>query len=563
MPASMHQKISHIQECLSNRHCVVSVTGEYADCVLPTQKLMTKVLRAEADGMFKDGFTPSQARSKMKSSVSVAQLPTLKHFQNRYRHNKMLENNCPTKMATLLMEKCFACDVEETKYFSFGYDVANGYPDVGYGGDSGPFMVGVTTKALLHQMNRDPSTFIFHWDATYKINSKAFPVLICGISDLARQFHPVAFFLLSKESHNEYTWAMNELQMIYEAVVGLPLKIKYTMADAARAPLISIQAVADELGVEKILMCFYHCVASIKKKLGGVSIMTKGLVYRHVYNMHYSRSEAEMRHHWASAQDAWSRDAVLVQREFVPYFSAQWVHSEFSAWQVFHSPSGFSTTNNPCETFNKHFKDVYTNRQVHGLCATLTIVGGVAEDYSTFKSPSFAIRASPGNNLMRRSHRLRKFGLLEAVPTDERLNYSLEKYCFLEASREEANAGIQADAVSSSTVSDEDAAIANAYYYNSTTNNARHEVVCSGNQQPWYGWRVCTTPDNLRCECNYFYKHAHCCHLVFALNLQEKDMYGNPLPQATFDRANTSRRPSSTRFGGRSRSRVGGALSLQ
>ncbi|RHY48908.1 hypothetical protein DYB38_009854 [Aphanomyces astaci] len=42
---------------------------------------------------------------------------------------------------------------------------------------------GITTKQLLHGMNRDPSTFIFHWDATYKINSMAYPVLICGMTD--------------------------------------------------------------------------------------------------------------------------------------------------------------------------------------------------------------------------------------------------------------------------------------------------------------------------------------------------------------------------------------------
>ncbi|KAH9162218.1 hypothetical protein LEN26_001036 [Aphanomyces euteiches] len=444
-------------------------------------------------------------------------------------------------MASLLMEKRFTFDVEETKYFTFGYDIDNGYPHVGYGGESGPFMVGVTTKMLLHKMNRDPSTFIFHWDATYKISSKAFPVLICGISDVARQFHPVAFFLLSKESQNEYTWAMNELQMIYDAVVGWPMKIKYTMADAAQAPLLSIQAFTDELGVEKILMCFYHCVANVKKRLAGASITMKGLVYRHLYNMHYSRSEAEMRHHWAVAQDAWSRDAVLVQKGFVDYFSRQWILSEFSAWQVFHSPSGFATTNNPYETFNKHFKDVYTSRNVHGLCATLNIIGEVAEEYSTFKSPPFALQASPSYKLVRRSHRLKAFGLLEEVSTNERfeipagevlvksivpttaitLAYTFE-YGFMEASREEAEAAIRAEAIPGSVESAEDVEIANAYYYNSTTNNTRHEVVCSGNHQPWYDWRVCTTPGILRCECNYFYKHGHCCHLVFALSLKKR-----------------------------------------
>ncbi|CAK4154888.1 unnamed protein product [Aphanomyces euteiches] len=125
------------------------------------------------------------------------------------------------------------------------------------------------------------------------------------------------------------------------------------------------------------------------------------------------------------------------------------------------------------------------------------------------------------------------FGLLEEVSTDERFEipagevlvksivpttaitsaYTFE-YGFMEASREEAEAAIRAEAIPGSVESAQDVEIANAYYYNSTTNNTRREVVCSGNHQPWYGWRVCTTPGILRCECNYFYKHGHCCHLV-------------------------------------------------
>ncbi|RHY89252.1 hypothetical protein DYB37_011602 [Aphanomyces astaci] len=73
---------------------------------------------------------------------------------------------------------------------------------------------GITTKQLRNEPR--PSTFIFHWDATYKINSMAYPVLICGMTDPGGRFHPVAFFVIVEESTDEYEWAMRELMKVYE-----------------------------------------------------------------------------------------------------------------------------------------------------------------------------------------------------------------------------------------------------------------------------------------------------------------------------------------------------------
>ncbi|KAF0683833.1 Aste57867_24149 [Aphanomyces stellatus] len=132
---------------------------------------MTMAIRIQADNLFDLGYTPSQARHKLKSTVPYAKMPTLKKFQNRYRYfqyHKMMEHSNTFVMANLLVGGQYHNSVDDTKAFSFGYQVEDGYTSVGYGGATGPFKVGITTKKLLWQMDRDPTSFVFHWTARTK-----------------------------------------------------------------------------------------------------------------------------------------------------------------------------------------------------------------------------------------------------------------------------------------------------------------------------------------------------------------------------------------------------------
>ncbi|RHZ32380.1 hypothetical protein DYB31_011804 [Aphanomyces astaci] len=205
--------------------------------------------------------------------------------------------------------------------------------------------VGITTKALLRCMHRDPSSFVFHWDATYKINALAYPVLICGITDPSGNFHPVAFFLIGRESTDEYEWAMKQLMAVYETVVGSCLQLHYVMADAALAPVGALKTLQPQLGIKAILkailMCFYHCVACVNKRLGVVPTSVKALVARYLFKVHFSRSVGECHLHWNEAKVAWTACDALEGKGFVRYFEGQWVNGEYCNWQVYHTPGGF------------------------------------------------------------------------------------------------------------------------------------------------------------------------------------------------------------------------------
>ncbi len=146
---------------------------------------------------------------------------------------------------------------------------------------------------------------------------------------------------------------------VYMEVVGCPLKTKFVMADAAKAAVAAIKLLSDRLGVTTILMCFYHCVACVNKRVGAVPLRVKALVSRHLFKMHYSRSCEECEMYWNDAKLAWGNCNELVTKDFVRYFEDQWIEGDSSKWQVYHTPGGFPTTNNPCELFNKHLKGTH------------------------------------------------------------------------------------------------------------------------------------------------------------------------------------------------------------
>ncbi|GMF58838.1 unnamed protein product [Phytophthora fragariaefolia] len=64
--------------------------------------------------------------------------------------------------------------------FTWSYD-DDDRPHVGTGSDQDLFLMGMTTKHLLHQLARDPATFVLNVDGTYKLKNLEYPVYVVGI----------------------------------------------------------------------------------------------------------------------------------------------------------------------------------------------------------------------------------------------------------------------------------------------------------------------------------------------------------------------------------------------
>lgn len=79
-----------------------------------------------------------------------------------------------------------------------------------------------------------------------------------------------------------------------------------------------------------------------------------------MYDLHFAADQAVYDEQVKLVLPEWSRDAELA--EFKGYFDRVWVKSEFHRWQCFHTPSGYVTTNNPVERFNRLIKRDYNLR---------------------------------------------------------------------------------------------------------------------------------------------------------------------------------------------------------
>ncbi|KAE9044804.1 hypothetical protein PR003_g4342 [Phytophthora rubi] len=83
---------------------------------------------------------------------------------------------------------------------TFGWDLDRDDKHiVGDGSDERPFVIGLTTKALVQRLMVPPESFIMHVDTAYKMNFREYPVLVVGMSDRSRGFHLVALFIVSQE----------------------------------------------------------------------------------------------------------------------------------------------------------------------------------------------------------------------------------------------------------------------------------------------------------------------------------------------------------------------------
>jgi len=116
------------------------------------------------------------------------------------------------------------------------------------------------------------------------------------------------------------------------------------------------------------------------------------MVYRGILDMHYTLSQRHFLDEWARVCDEWNEEERL--RTFCTYFYVQWIRSRFWKWQMYHSPSGYATTNNPCEVFNASIKR-YTQRKSTDTRRLLQKLMIIIEDYGVCVPPTTYMTPSP------------------------------------------------------------------------------------------------------------------------------------------------------------------------
>lgn len=187
--------------------------------------------------------------------------PKVRNIVHTYRRSTMHDNDYIDEMVKLASQHRFREDMSDTAAFAFGFSTDEmNEPLLGRAELDSPLVIGFATKSTIRRLDH-ASTFILHLDATFKLNSKSYPVICIGLSDLWRQFHPIFFFLVSDLKQAQWQSAIQATFELYRHVSGHAARIGFVMMDAENAQRSAFEVVAlQQLEMDHqptFLMCFF------------------------------------------------------------------------------------------------------------------------------------------------------------------------------------------------------------------------------------------------------------------------------------------------------------------
>ena len=170
--------------------------------------------------------------------------------------------------------------------------------------------------------------------------------------------------MLSQETHQDIICFLIALANV-AAHFNIRLVITYLMIDAAPEEAKAIQSVFPST---VILMCWFHVKKNVREPKHGGKAEFKPVydeLLKDCNYLHYSMSKEIFESRKLEVLTKWSaprEDGKLFKalQIFKEYFIKQWLEPPLNNWQLFNTPPGFATTQNPEESFNKQVKLIFT-----------------------------------------------------------------------------------------------------------------------------------------------------------------------------------------------------------
>jgi hypothetical protein len=101
------------------------------------------------------------------SPEELPALTTVQNFVNHYSRTHLVNNDRVDDLRDWIHARAFTGEEPIAQPFSFGWDLdSEGKPIVGNGSDEKPFVIGLSTKALIQRLTVPPESFILHVDAS-------------------------------------------------------------------------------------------------------------------------------------------------------------------------------------------------------------------------------------------------------------------------------------------------------------------------------------------------------------------------------------------------------------
>lgn len=205
-----------------------------------------------------------------------------------------------------------------------------------------------STKRLIHLLKENRTLQV---DATYKISRLGYPVLVAGISDISRRFHPIIISISKSEKTEDYIYLFDTIKMISSKVNDQEFKLDSFMGDAASCITAAFQ---QSFPGRARCVCWYHA----KKRM---NLLVKKFCEKQFWKeilidlavLQISNSELEFNYHSELFINKW-KDVSFVCDQFCRKFKKKWLTTLPNWYEGCNSlrPS----KNNGLEAFNKYFK---------------------------------------------------------------------------------------------------------------------------------------------------------------------------------------------------------------
>ncbi|RLN55051.1 hypothetical protein BBJ28_00004329 [Nothophytophthora sp. Chile5] len=230
----------------------------------PTPPRITPPMKESARDWAKQGLRPARIWYSLLQRFNLDEttaplLSVVQRFVHHYVAKQLGGSDLMAAVSLKAQSAGFTGQEEETAAFTFSWRIdREGKPVVGNDSNANPFVIDISTKKLLRQADRDPSSFVLHLDVTYTLTQVDYPVIVAGILDQARHFHLLAISIVSQQQQDQYTEVLSHLARVFATVTGNPLRVKWGMVDADVAQWNALQEVFGGEGSSfRFMMCFF------------------------------------------------------------------------------------------------------------------------------------------------------------------------------------------------------------------------------------------------------------------------------------------------------------------
>jgi DNA-binding transcriptional regulator YiaG len=328
--------------------------------------------------------------------------------------NKHLNTNQISQVIKLIDKYKYKKELEKDSPFFIGYrkESDSKVPIIGNGSDDNHLRLFITSKRLLKNLDTDLPG-VYHIDSTYKLIRNGFMVYVFGKTDMQHKFHPIALGVYSHEQKEDF-------EHFYESLIKAASKIDidfdpdFIIQDACQA---SYNA-ATEFFTSKILMCYFHVMQNIKKRIVSFNNKLQEKIKLDLHNIHMSKTKELS----INRMNEMLQKFKVTNKDFARYLKAQWFTGVFKHWQIFDTPPGYAATNSPIEGYNNKIKKIYTKRR------RLSVYAFVVKLIEVIKSESkdrkaFELNSKPSKACIEKSRKIKNKKLFKRV-RDNKYEYT-------------------------------------------------------------------------------------------------------------------------------------------